>query len=46
MNTTYINTAYFISPSGKLVTQTYTYTQVKDTDVMSVTTPSVNITRS
>jgi len=42
----YTNRAYFISPSGKLVTQTFTYTQVKEEETISVTTPEVNVTRS
>ena len=31
----YTNKAYYISPSGKLVTQTYTYTIKNETDVLT-----------
>jgi len=43
---TYTQTAYFISPSGKLVTQTYTFTQENvytEADTVSVTTPQVKV---
>jgi len=40
---TYTTTAYFISPSGKLVTQTLTYVQVAEEETISVTIPEVKI---
>ena len=39
----YTTTAYFISPSGKLVTQTYTFVQVKANETVAVTTPQIKV---
>ena len=46
---TYTTTTYFISPSGKLVKQTYTYVQQnkdESADTTTVATPHVKIERS
>jgi len=46
---TYTNTSYYYSPSGKLVTQTYTFVQANEdetAETVAVTTPHVNIERS
>jgi len=43
---TYTQTAYFISPSGKLVTQTFTFIQKnvdEEAETVSVTTPHINV---
>ena len=46
---TYTTTAYFISPSGKMVKQTYTFVQAnadEDAETAAVATPHVKVERS
>jgi len=46
---TYTTTAYFISPSGKMVKQTYTFVQVNvddEAETVAATTPHVEVERS
>lgn len=43
---TYTTTAFFISPSGKLVKQTYTFVQVNkypESETVSITKPCVKV---
>ena len=43
---TYTTTAFFISPSGKMVTQTFTHTQVNadsEAETVSVATPQIKV---
>jgi len=46
---TYTTTAYYYSPSGRLVTQTFTFVQAnvdEEAESVSVTTPHVEVERS